>query len=69
VKWQVVNTGVEAQAAGLEQLRGGFDEGSGDFGTTRWEHAQYRGTHSIEAFVIKVGVCVARSGPVRVKVR
>ncbi len=69
VKWQVVNTGSDARSAGLEQLRGGFDEGVGDFGAIRWEHTQYRGTHSIEAFVVKDGVCVARSMPLPVRVR
>ncbi len=65
VYWQVVNTGAEAQAA--RDLRGDFyeSEGSG----TRWEHTKYAGTHWIEAFVIKNGRCVARSGRFLVKVR
>ena len=67
VKWQVVNTGVEAGAD--NGLRGGFDEGSGLCGTTRWEGTKYRGTHWIEAFVVKGGRCVARSGPVYVRIR
>ena len=69
VKWQVVNTGAEAAAAGREQLRGGFDDGEGTNGTIRRESTAYRGTHSIEAFVIKDGVCVARSGRTLVRVR
>lgn len=69
VKWQIVNTGAEAVAAGREQLRGGFEDGEGALGTVKRESTAYLGTHTIEAFVIKDGVCVARSGalPVRVK--
>jgi hypothetical protein len=69
VQWQVVNTGQEASSAGTHQLRGGFDDGEGANGAVRWESTAYRGTHWIEAFVIKDGVCVARSGPVYVRVR
>jgi len=69
VRWQVVNTGVEAARAGPGQLRGGFEDGEGASGTTRWEGTAFRGTHWIEAFVIKNGVCVARSGRVYVRVR
>jgi hypothetical protein len=68
VKWQVVNTGVEAANAGHGQLRGGFDDGEGRFGLVRWEGTRYRGTHWIEAFVIKDGICVARSGPTYVRI-
>ncbi|MFI4917011.1 MAG: nucleotidyltransferase [Phycisphaerales bacterium JB060] len=68
VKWQVVNTGVAARRAGLAQLRGGFDDGEGEFGATRVESTKYHGTHTIEAFVIKDGVCVARSQPMNVRV-
>jgi hypothetical protein len=68
VKWQVVNTGSDALLAGREQLRGGFYDGEGTNGTVRWEGTAFRGTHWIEAFVIKNGVCLARSGPVYVKV-
>ena len=67
VWWQVVNTGQEAFAAG--QPRGTFFEGSGPSGTVNWESTKYRGTHWVEAFVVKDGVCVARSGRVFVKVR
>lgn len=65
VKWQVVNTGAEAFA--VNQLRGGFEESHGRH--HRWETVSYAGTHWVEAFVIKDGVCVARSGPKYVKVR
>lgn len=69
VKWQVVNTGVEAAAAGLGELRGGFDDGHSTIGDERRESTAYRGTHWIEAFVIKDGVCVARSGRTFVRVK
>jgi len=69
VQWQVVNTGEEAASAGGDQMRGGFDRGEGLYGTVRWESTAYRGTHTIEAFVIKEGVCVARSGATTVRVR
>jgi hypothetical protein len=67
VKWQVVNTGIEALAG--NDLRGDFYEGSGFCGTTRWESTRYRGTHWIEAFVIKNGICVARSGRTYVRIK
>lgn len=69
VYWQVVNTGSEAAGAGPEQLRGGFNAGEGAQGGVRWERTAYRGTHWIEAFVVKGGVCVARSGPFYVRIR
>jgi hypothetical protein len=65
--WQVVNTGREAQLAG--DLRGTFfadPDGSDD---THWEATKYSGTHWIEAFIIKNGICVARSGRKEVKIR
>ncbi len=67
VRWQVVNTGEEARAAG--GLRGGFDPMPFDSGNVRWEETAYAGTHWIEAFIIKDGVCVARSKPLYVRVR
>ncbi|WP_417394113.1 nucleotide-binding domain-containing protein [Gimesia chilikensis] len=67
VRWQVVNTGAEAIAAGC--LRGGFDRHDDDVGNVRWETTAYAGTHWIEAFIIKDGVCIARSQPVFIKVR
>lgn len=69
IKWQVVNTGAEAASAGAGQLRGGFDDGVGTTGGVRWEGTAFRGTHWIEAFVVKNGTCLARSGRVYVKVR
>lgn len=69
VKWQIVNTGAEAVVAGAGQLRGGFDDGEGQLGLVRWESTAYRGTHWIEAFVIKDGACVARSWRTYVRIR
>lgn len=66
VRWQVVNTGVEAVAA--QQLRGGWESGDGDQGDVRWESTAFAGTHWVEAFVIQNGVCVARSGRVYVRI-
>jgi hypothetical protein len=61
LRWQVVNTGQEAQAKG--DLRGGFYEGSeGPKGTIKKETTRHTGKHWVECFVIKDGVCVARSG-------
>jgi hypothetical protein len=66
VRWQVTNTGAEATRVG--QLRGDFyqsDNGEGE----RWESTAYTGTHLVEAFIIKNGVCVARSGQKEVKIK
>jgi len=66
VHWQVTNTGNEAREA--RQLRGDFyTSDSGSKG--RWETTQYAGTHWVEAFVVKDGVCVARSGRRFVKIK
>ncbi len=35
----------------------------------RWEDTKYRGTHAIEAFVVKNGACVARTGRTLVRIR
>lgn len=67
VRWQVVNTGREALLAG--QLRGGFEDDNSGTSGVRWEATAYAGTHWVEAFIIKDGVCVARSGQKRVRVR
>ena len=64
VRWQIVNTGDEAASAG--QLRGGFES---DLSTTHWESTLYAGTHWVEAFVLKEGMCVARSGKTLVQIR
>ncbi|MBP7619912.1 MAG: hypothetical protein KA745_02985 [Gemmatimonadales bacterium] len=64
VHWQVVNTGEEAAAH--NQLRGDFN--SHQLGKVHWETTAYAGTHWVEAFVVKDGVCLARSGRILVKV-
>ncbi|ABC82993.1 nucleotidyltransferase [Anaeromyxobacter dehalogenans] len=56
VYWQVVNTGSEAAAA--KGLRGGIELGA----MSKWEDTKYRGTHWVEAFVVKRGACVVRTG-------
>jgi hypothetical protein len=68
VRWQVVNTGKDAIAA--DCLRGdAFEESNGATKNVRWEATHYRGTHWIEAFIIRHGVCVARSQPFKVRIR
>jgi hypothetical protein len=67
VRWQVVNTGREAREANA--LRGDYYEGDAPGTPIRWESTLYSGTHWVEAFVIKDGVCVARSGRQFVKIR
>lgn len=59
VYWQVVNTGDEAYRAG--QLRGDFYDSSAS-GRSRTETTKYRGSHWVEGFVVKGGLCVARTG-------
>jgi hypothetical protein len=63
VYWQVTNTGTEAQSA--NDLRGTFAKG----GLVHHETALYKGKHSIQAFVVRNGRCVARSAPVFVIVK
>ncbi len=57
VKWQVVNTGDEAQFA--DSLRGGFETEVNS--TKRHEDTQYRGIHYVQAFLLKHGKCIAMS--------
>ena len=58
VKWQIVNTGDEALRAG--QGRGDFcDEKENSM--THHETTLYKGSHSIQCFVMKFGRCVAKS--------
>ncbi len=68
VRWQVVNTGGDAILA--DGLRGNeFEESNGSSKHVRWEATEYRGTHWIEAFIIRHGECVARSQPFKVLIR
>ena len=61
VYWQIVNTGEEAIDA--NQLRGDFYRSSIRKGRkVRKESTKYKGMHWVECFIVKDGVCVARSG-------
>jgi hypothetical protein len=61
VHWRVTNTDEEAKRANA--LRGGFER-SND-GSSHWEQLQYRGVHSVEAFVVRKRdqVLVSQSEP------
>lgn len=62
VYWQVVNTGEEASR--VNQLRGKIfpAKAAGRGGLIQDEETSYTGAHWIECFIVKDGVCVARSG-------
>ncbi len=67
VYWQVVNTGPAATQA--RDLRGGFEEKELVLGRlTKKETAKYPGVHSVECFIVKDFVCVARTGPLVVNI-
>jgi hypothetical protein len=67
VYWQVVNTGSAATRA--RDLRGGFEEKELVLGQlTKRETAKYSGVHSVECFIVKDFVCVARTGPLVVNI-
>ena len=53
VYWKVKNTGEEAAAG--NDLRGQVNKG--DRGKV--EHTKYRGSHYVECYIVKAGVCVA----------
>lgn len=58
VFWQIVNTGREAAQANC--LRGGFDSFGGQ--DKCWhETTLYTGSHSVQCFIVKGRVCVAKS--------
>lgn len=64
VYWQVVNTG--GHAASKDGLRGTFFKGRNleSKATPKlinWERTEYTGRHWIECFIVRSGVCVARS--------
>lgn len=68
IYWQVVNTDAEARAA--NSLRGGYYEGLIEKGgRAREESTLYSGMHWIECFIVRDGVCVARSGEFVVNIR
>jgi hypothetical protein len=70
VYWQVVNTGDEAKNAFMG-LRGGIFNAQtlGKGGLVQNEHSGYTGLHWIECFIVKNGVCVARSSEFFVNIR
>jgi hypothetical protein len=54
---------MEAQALGANGLRGEIEQKEvEEGGLIKKEETQYTGTHSIECFVVKDGVVVAKSG-------
>lgn len=58
VMWQITNTGAEAQDA--ECLRGNFEQS--DYGVCeKHETTSYSGSHLVQCFVIKNGICVAKA--------
>lgn len=71
VYWQVVNTGKEADESHC--LRGDFYASSGDCvfelgKKIRLEPTKYRGNHWVECFIVRNGVCIARSGEFVVRI-
>lgn len=67
VKWQVTNTGAEARAE--DDLRGDFYDSDNPAAKCRWENARYAGTHWVEAFIVKDGRTIGRSGRYLVRIR
>lgn len=66
VMWQIVNTGVEAMKANC--LRGNFE--ISDEGTNgKRESTMYTGSHSVQCFIIKRKICVARSKEFIINIR
>lgn len=61
VEWQILNTGDEAQAAGKEQLRGGFYQSNTIEKNKRRENTLYKGRHMAQAYIIKDGICIGKS--------
>jgi hypothetical protein len=61
IHWRVTNTDEAARKANC--LRGGFE--SSNDGSSRWEQLEYRGVHTVEAFVVRKRdqVLVAQSDP------
>jgi hypothetical protein len=61
IHWQVVNTGSEAEATG--GLRGEIcTPRKNDGKLERTESTSYTGRHWVECFVVRDGICTARSG-------
>ena len=70
VYWQVVNTGEEAKNAFMG-LRGGIFHAKtlGKGGLIQKEHSEFTGLHWMECFIVKNGICVARSSEFFVNIR
>lgn len=70
VYWQVVNTGEEAKNAFMG-LRGGIFNAQtlGKGGLVQKEHSGFTGLHWIECFIVKNGICVARSSEFFVNIK
>lgn len=68
VYWQVVNTGEEARNS--RSLRGEIfpSKTAGAGGLQHRDRTAYRGTHWAECYIVKDGICVARSNEIFVKV-
>ncbi len=67
VYWQIVNTGEEAKG----NLRGEFihPKSAGAGGLRHQDHSAYKGVHWAECFIVKEGVCVARSSEFFVEIK
>lgn len=66
IMWQITNTGVEARNAGC--LRGNFE--NSDLGLNgKKEATAYSGSHSVQCFVIKDAICVAKSKPYIINIK
>ncbi|MFA9193388.1 nucleotidyltransferase [Flavobacterium sp. FBOR7N2.3] len=70
VYWQVVNTGEEAKNTFMG-LRGGIFQAQtlGRGGLVQKEHSGYTGLHWVECFIVKNGICVARSSEFFVNIK
>ena len=66
IYWQITNTGDEARAANC--LRGNFEK-SDDGTNGKSESTLYIGCHSMQCFVIKDAVCVAKSKPYIINIK
>ena len=60
VFWQVVNTGRHAES--VRGGRGDVFKSKYSNPSEHWEKSLYTGKHWIECFIVKDGICVARSG-------
>lgn len=66
IAWQIVNTGEEASRENA--LRGGFEYA--DQNGIKWsEQTLYKGSHSVQCFVIRNGVCVANSKEIIINIQ